>query len=159
MTREIPLTKGLVAIVDDEDFLRVSTRKWHAYACGNGWRARATFAPPKRNVLLHRFILGLSPQDSRTVDHINGDGLDCRRSNLRACAWADNNKNRRPRDGRKFKGIFTLRGRFGARIAVDGTRFSLGVYATEIEAAIAYDAAARRYHGAFARLNFPIGPF
>ena len=92
----------------------------------------------------------------QTVDHINGDRLDNRRANLRLCDRAQSTWNRGPRGGRKFKGVTMLpSGRWQSYITARGCQQYLGLFNTAEEAAAAYDDAARRLHGEFARLNFP----
>jgi AP2 domain len=94
------------------------------------------------------------------TDHRNRNGLDNQRKNLRPATKAENARNlpaMRKVATSRYKGVslHTLNGRWRARIKTDTGRVSLGVYATEEEAARAYDAAARVYHGEFAYLNFP----
>lgn len=90
------------------------------------------------------------------VDHANGDGLDCRRSNLRVASHAENVRNARSRKGTsKFKGVSFSKGGWRAALRVNYKTVHLGRFETEEEAAVAHDEAARRLHGAFARLNFP----
>ena len=105
---------------------------------------------------MHRLILGITC-DSQG-DHINGDGLDNRRANLRPVTHAQNMQNRRG-NGPTFKGIYcverTTRNPWMAKIAVAKKQIYLGYYATPEDAARAYDEAAKKYFGEFARLNFP----
>lgn len=159
--REILLTKGYVAIVDDEDFEWLSQRRWHALISRRGaYAARSEGGRSgKRYVYMHRLIIGAVPGVG--VDHVNGDGLDNRRANLRLASAAENGWNAGPRMANRkygrFKGAWYLvaTGRWQARISVRGKLIHIGHFDTELEAALAYDAAAREYHGAFARLNFP----
>jgi hypothetical protein len=156
MTRKIPLTKGLVALVDDADYERVNSFKWQALV-----KPRHVYAVRRdsagHKVRLHRFLL--NAPDSLMVDHWNGDSLDCRRSNLRLCTRAQNARNARAyrvKLSSPFKGVTAGSGlRFRAKITVGDKAIHLGTFGTAIEAARAYDKAARHYHGAFARLNFP----
>ena len=148
--REIPLTRGRFALVDEADYDRVvAAGKWHVLL--NGQRAygmRTTrVGGRKRNVYLHVFLTGWS-----LTDHINGNGLDNRRANLRPATPAENARNQRiRRDGTSgFKGVGPRRGKWRARISADGDRRNLGVFATPEEAARAYDAAARDLFGEFA---------
>lgn len=157
MTREIPLTKGLVALVDDADHARVSARKWHAAVMQRSAYAR------NGHEFLHRFIL--SAPAGLEVDHINGDGLDNRRSNLRLATRQQNSANSaphpKPRGHSRFRGVsrYTRPGysRWMAYITVSGKHIRLGYFTSEEEAARCYDAAARKHFGAFARPNFQEG--
>lgn len=161
-TKEIPLTKGKVAIVDAEDYERVAAHKWHA-TCSS--RRRRWYAA--RNVTLacgrqtkvrmHRFIL--NAPSAFQVDHENGDGLDNRKCNLRKATNADNQHNRQLSVSTvsSFKGVKRERrtGRYEARLWHNGKAVHLGTFPTATEAARAYDAKAIELFGEFARPNFP----
>ena len=158
MSREIPLTRGKVAIVDDADFERLSQSQWYAHSIGYTFYARTTTPrPERRTVLMHRELLG-----AKGVDHINGDGLDNRRCNLRLATGTQNQANKRatlslngvPVSSR-YKGVSRRKGRrrWNAAIKVQGRRISLGTFRTERDAALAYNGAAVTYFGEFARLN------
>jgi hypothetical protein len=109
-------------------------------------------APGNRTILLHRLLAG-AEQDC--VDHANCDRLDNRRRNLRLCDHRENNRNSRAKSQLGLKGLTrTKRGKWGARIRTDAGRLHLGTFNSPEEAAKAYDAAALKYHGRFARLNF-----
>lgn len=156
MTVEIPLTRGLVAIVDQEDAARVlALGPWSAFPRGRNWYGRRTVRYEDGrggSLYLHRVIL-----DVPRVDHINGDGLDNRRANLRSATHADNMRNSRRRSDNTsgYKGVSASGWRWVARVYVDSRRLHLGTFASPEEAARAYDAAALELHGEFARLNFP----
>ena len=153
--QEIPLTQGRVALVDAEDFERLTQWSWcfsHGYAV-RGERLGGTH----RLVYMHRHVLGLKSHDGCCVDHVNGNGLDNRRCNLRVATQAENNRNRRATPCR-HKGIsFDHRYRrpWRARIMVARRTIELGRFATAEQAARAYDRAAREHFGEFALLNFP----
>lgn len=96
--REVPLSKGKFAIVDDDDFDRVSEFKWSF--TGNGYAIRGIGSRKNRKYqLLHRFIMG---DPTGHIDHINGDGLDCRKSNMRVVTHAQNLRNQKT--GRQISG-------------------------------------------------------
>jgi hypothetical protein len=161
MTCEIPLTRGYVALVDEEDYERLFTCSWFAHVTHGGLKVYASGRPPargvRRQVLMHRFIVGLDTCEGHEVDHINGDTLDNRRGNLRLCSRRQNGANMQPRAGKRFKGAWYLArtDRWGSQIKVNYKRLHLGYFATEEEAARAYDQAALEHFGEFARLNFP----
>jgi hypothetical protein len=105
---------------------------------------------------LHRLMLGVPPD--YVVDHANGNPLDNRRVNLRVCTAAQNNRNRRPQRGTYsgYRGVHLHRdGRWRADIWADGVKHYLGLHDTAEAAAAAYDEAAVRLHGEFARPNKP----
>lgn len=108
-----------------------------------------------KTIGMHNLLLG-----QLWVDHINGDGLDNRRANLRPASPSQNNANMRPRTGcsSKFKGVTwdKVNKRWLVRIQVRGKSRYLGIFKSEEDAARAYDAAALDAWGAYARLNFPV---
>jgi hypothetical protein len=151
----ISLTMGKVAIVDAADFEWLSQWVWSAVRSKTGWYAtRAGENGPER---MHRLVMGVS--DSRVlVDHRDRDGLNNRRGNLRVCTNAQNMRNsaKRRNNTTGYKGVVLQKpsGRFLARITTDRVETHLGTFDTAYEAALAYDAAARRQHGEFACTNF-----
>ena len=160
--RRIPLSKGKYAIVDPDDYCWLSAYKWHVRRCGQQFYAYRTFRTKdrkKRAVVMHREIMKAS--DGVIIDHANRNGLDNRRANLREATPAQNAWNRgkckKRCKGSKFKGVFKCVGRTGwqGRIKVEGKSIFVGYFKSEIEAAKAYDAAAKKHHGEFAALNFP----
>ena len=102
---------------------------------------------------MHRALL--PDATSRDIDHVNGNGLDNRRANLRAASRSENIANSGPRMGRRFKGAYPVGNVWTSKICVRGTKTYLGCFATEEEAAHTYDKAALAAWGAFAYLNFP----
>jgi hypothetical protein len=165
----VPLTRGFTAMVDANDLQIVSALKW-SVAIGKLGRTRkvyaaawvgARFSPSIRRgiVRMHRLIL--NNVGGSALDHIDGNGLNNRRNNLRVATNQENLRNASKFvHGRNrvatsvFKGVNYCRG-WRARITVDGKHRGLGYHATEEAAARAYDRAARQLFGEFARLNFP----
>lgn len=154
--KEIPLSQGKVALVDDEDYALVAPWKWSYFyhpRCHTGYAYR--MGSGNKGVFMHRLILGaISGQD---VDHRNHDGTDNRRDNLRLCTRSENNANARPRTGHTsvYKGVSLFRDhvRWRAQAQAYGVNYHLGLFGTEQEAARAYNAFATEHWGIFARLN------
>lgn len=159
--KEIQLSNGGVSLVDDDDFDFVNRHRWHrkdshgnsyAKGCVNG-----------ASTYIHRLLI--SAQPGQEVDHRNGNGLDNRRSNLRIASVSQNHTNTNARGLSGLKGVYkTWRinrdgkkqwaSRWSAKIGVNGEHIFLGTHATKEEAALAYDAAALKFYGEFARTNF-----
>lgn len=110
-----------------------------------------------RSIPIHRFIMGVAEKSVREieVDHVNGDRLDNRRSNLRLCTRKENACNVASRSRSGFKGVVRERRKWRAVIQFDGQVHQLGRFSAPEDAARAYDVAAKKYHGVFAKLNFP----
>lgn len=158
--KKIPLTRGLFALVDDEDFERLSRHKWRANSGGYAVRDSPSVNGKRHAIYMHREIM--SPASGVVIDHINGDKRDNRRENLRVCSRSENLRNQRRRSDNTsgFKGVNRhtqkgLRHPWIARVKVNHRGIHLGCFATPEEAARAYDAAALKHHGEFAHLNFP----
>lgn len=156
--KEIPLTQGKVALVDDEDFDRVNQFKWCAQKrrCGGFYAVRKIRVSETKwtNEYLHCFILG-----RKRVDHKNGDSLDNQKQNLRAATPQQNCRNRRKKIAgatSKFRGVYWCSGRrrWCASLKVKGRRTYLGYFKVEAVAAKAYDAGVRQFFGKFASPNF-----
>jgi hypothetical protein len=155
----IPLTKGKVAIVDVTSLPILEHKSWYSNYRGAAWYA---FTDHKGIPLaMHRILLGLQKGDKVFVDHKNKDGLDNRKCNLRTCTNQQNQQNakRRKDAPTRYRGITYAKKSLGskklwyAQIRINGKRISLGSHKTQRDAAIAYDLAAIRYHGEFARTN------
>lgn len=149
---------GLVTQVDDDDFEFLNKFRWYAGRnhAGNIYAERQEYLRPGfRKIKMHRLITD-APK-GMVVDHINGNGLDNRRENLRVCTLAENSQNRarirKKSSDSKYKGVSFV-SYYGARIKVDGKMINLGHFKTPEEAARAYDEAAKKYFGQFANLNF-----
>lgn len=149
---QIQLTRGGIALIDEADLAIVSAYRWTLTAYGYA----ATTARVKHQ--MHRLILGCVKGDGWVVDHINGDRLDNRRSNLRRCTRQENLRNRVALPSNSTSGVLGVHehedGRWRAQITVSGRRVHLGLFATKAEAARAYHEAAQHHFGEFAsRLN------
>lgn len=158
--REIPLTRGLVALVDDEDYEELSRFKWQANA--EGYAVRKVRLPGEgprklKDVRMHRFLLGLQPGDPRQGDHVDLNRLNNQRGNLRIATHAENVQNHgRGRNNKSgFKGVYWRKKerRWHARIMYKSQRRGLGYYETAEEAYAAYCKAALELHGEFANLG------
>lgn len=159
--KEIPLTRGMVALVDDADYEALAANKWYSgHVPGkNTCYARRDAGGRKSRVRLamHRVILGAGPND--LVDHVNGNGLDNRRVNLRLASNAQNRANTPKRKldaSSRYKGVSwnKARGLWRADIRVGDRQRTLGYFASEEEAARVYDAEAQKAWGEFALCNF-----
>lgn len=156
--KQIELGKGYFALVDDEDFVRLCEKTWWPFVVkykGDCWVYAATNIGTGSNLLMHRFILGVTDPDIH-VDHINGNRVDNRRCNVRLCEHGENMMNRRrPRNNKSgFKGVEKRGNGWRAKITVRNHVIHIGQFVSGEEAAKAYDEAALKYHGEFARLNF-----
>lgn len=151
---KLRLRTGEEILVDEEDAAIADSREWSALRCSGGLCYAQSFRSGK-TVLLHRLIV--NAPDGMDVDHVNGDGLDNRRQNLRLCTHAQNmrNKKRARSNTSGFKGVVRdgrpLKKPWQASVKVNGKRHYLGRYATPEEAHAAYCAGAGRLHGEFAR--------
>jgi hypothetical protein len=158
--RRIPLTQGKYAIVDPEDFERLNKHKWYAAKDSRTFYATRKKRIGKKFVSLgmHRQIL--NPPDHLMVDHINHNGLDNRKANLRLATCAQNSYNRRQfrkNKSSKFIGVSWKEWtkKWAVIICYKRKNIIVGYFEDEIQAAKAYDKAAKKYHGEFASLNFP----
>ena len=162
-----------IVLVDKEDYPRVKDFRWvlrgvwgsRAYAQTNiphpdgGW-----YYPPngkrrrrQMRAQMHRLIMNVP--NGMVTDHINHNGLDNRKSNLRVCTCSENNRNKRSQKGSTsiYKGVCRHKatGKWRARIKFEGKRMHIGYFTDEKEAARAYDAKAKELFGEYALLNFP----
>lgn len=153
-TQKIYLSRGKVSLIDSGDFNRVSKYKWSFSSLGYAER-RESVKSGGKIVRLHRFIMN-APKN-KLVDHINGDGLDNTRNNLRLCTKSENMRNRNKTKSNKsgYKGVYfeTQTGKWKAQIKYNNRNISLGRYPTAILASKAYDIACEKFHGCFAKKN------
>ena len=155
--KEIQLTQGKVALVDDADYDYLMKWKWHLFKMNrNNFYARTIIYKNKKRiaVVMHRLLVKC---EGKIIDHISGDGLDNRRSNIRCCTKSENPINRRININNLsgYKGVswFKSVGKWRAQIQYKRIVYHLGVFEKRIDAAKAYNNAAQKYHGEFANLN------
>lgn len=156
--KQVRLTKGLYAIVDDEDYERLNQHRWR---CMVGYATRTKLSPRRGGkrksvqLLMHRQILGLIAGDGVVVDHISGNTLDNRRENLRRGTQSQNMANRGPTksntSGLKGVSFDQSRGKWIAMIGINGKQKNLGRFMDRDDAAAAYQQAAISIFGEFAR--------
>lgn len=148
MTKEIPLTQGKVALVDAEDYEKLSDFKW-SY---DGRYARRTDKENKK-VYMHRVILEAGKGE--IVDHINRNKLDNRKSNLRKASYQQNSSNSKlhRHNTSGYRGVYRWKNYWRAAVTYEGKQISCGYYETKEEAAQAYNEKARELFGEFAYVN------
>lgn len=156
--REIPLTQGKVALVDDKDYQRLSVHSWHTWRSTSGvfYARRTTKNPSRVTILMHQEVIG-KPEAGLEIDHKDRDGLNNQRSNLRFVTHSENMMGQKTIKGTsRFKGVSwrASSNKWRALIRVGGRLNHLGYFTDEEDAARAYDAAALEHFGEFARLNF-----
>jgi AP2 domain len=149
------LTRGLFTLVDDEDYDYLMQWKWQAVPSKKTYYATRVVHVNcvRKEYRMHRVILNIP--DGVLVDHANHNGLINLRSNLRACNHTENTINTVKKESKsQYWGIrYTKKGRIFARIKTNKKLIHLGTFDTEKEAALAYNKAARIYHGEFAKQN------
>lgn len=180
--KEIQLSKGYIAIVDDEDYEELCKRSWHVVIYNKEKRKQHIYAQTtlkkdgnKKNFKMHRLIMKVTDPNIE-IDHINGNTLDNRRCNLRVCNRSENNQNSIKRNRKnsespisKYKGvrysfIYKKNGKkyirnkpWVAGAILNGKTKHLGYFVSEIDAANAYDKFVLENYGKFAKINFPKG--
>lgn len=160
--REIPLVPGGVALIDDDDYERLVQHRWYRHPSPSTAYAK-TFIQrdgERRSTSMHRLIISAAP--GMEVDHIDRNGLNNQKENLRVVTPAQNHMNtpgRRTWRGKeptsRYKGVHLSDGRWRAMIQVGRRMKHIGMFGDEIQAAMAYDEAAQRIYGEYAHLNFP----
>lgn len=151
MSKIIELTRGLNAIVDDDDYETLSQFSWHAHDSGKNMYAAARVLGDI--IYMHQMIM----PDNIIVDHVNNDTLDNRKENLRSSNHNDNSSNRSKTEhntSSKFKGVTRINNRkWKAHIGIDDKDFHIGYFETEEDAARAYNEQAEEIFGDKAKLN------
>jgi len=159
MKEIIIISKGQehICLVDNEDFDLVKGYSWYL---NYGYiRSYVRGSSPPKQILMHRLILGILNNPEIQTDHRNHNRLDNRKSNLRQCTHSENQKNKTAYGKSEYLGV-TIENKknhykyIRAQIRINGKRTYLGRFKTEMEAAMAYDEAAKIHHKEFANLNF-----
>jgi hypothetical protein len=150
--KQIQLTQGKFALVDDEDFERINRFKWYAHNCGRDLCYATRHKKDSTQLIrMHQEVM-----NQKQIDHKNGDGLDNRKQNLRPCTHQQNIANSRlkaPSRTSKYRGVHRKTGQRKWRASI-GKSVHIGYYENESMAAKAYDRTAKRHFGKFAKLNF-----
>lgn len=154
--KEIPLTQGKFAIMDDADYEALSKWKWHF--THYGYAARRDGVTDEM-FYMHRVLLGLARHEKTMVDHVNLNRLDNRRENIRRCDKCKNSVNRplQKNNTSGYRGVRRSNRKWEARIKVSGKQIHIGTFDTPELAAGAYDMAMIDLHGPFARPNLQGG--
>lgn len=149
--KELRITNG-VAIVDDDDYEWLKKHSWTRVK--NGY-VKLVIHAGLTAMAMHRAII--KAKNGEIVDHINGDPLDNRKSNLRICTNQQNlfNRGKQKNNTTGYKGVSFSNGKFRSKTVLNGKSKHLGSFDNAVDAAKAYDEFAKKHHGEFARLNFP----
>ena len=162
--KEIKLTQGYVALVDDVDYEYLNQWKWFVrkrnhtcYAERCAYLGGGRKNPIRKTIIMHRLIM--NTPDNVLCDHIDHNGLNCQRHNLRNATDAQNRMNVKSSGSSKYLGVSIrqkgkAKGQIVAQIRHEGKKMHLGCFDSELEAAKRYDVAARYFFGEFANLNF-----
>lgn len=149
---------NLFAQIDDEDFEKVNKFKWqvsiHKFT---NYASRSEIINGRnRTIQLHRYLMDVLDSNI-LIDHADHNGLNCQKNNLRKCTHSQNSANQRSRknSSSKYLGVyfFKSRNKWVAQIEVNKRGKNLGYFINETDAALAYNEAAKKYHGEFANLN------
>ena len=155
----IKLNRGYESIIDDDDFIRISQYKWKVIDNKGRSDLKYSVAYLKdKAILMHRLIM--NPPNDMCIDHIDGNGLNNQKSNLRQATHTQNLRNSKKKTPGSsiYKGVYFCPriNHYRARITLDGKRISLGYFLSEKDAGLAYDKAAKELFGEFCNLNFPL---
>ena len=153
--KEIPLTRGKVAIVDDEDYEELSIVKWHYNHWGYAMRNVTPGGKKRTKIQMHIAILGKI--EGFEIDHKDGNGLNNRRENLRHVTHTQNTQNKAPykKTSSRYKGVSWNKwaNKWVSTIVIDGKYYYLGYYKSERDAAWVYNVWAESFFGEYTRLN------
>lgn len=153
----IPLTKGYFTKVDDDDFKKLAILRWYANVNSRKDCVRAARFHNRKTIYLARVVM--NAPDGKNVDHINGDTLDNRKSNLRLCSRHENSFNRKMNKNNKagYKGAYwdKRKNKWKCCVRFEGKAINVGYFDNKKDAAIAYDKKAKELFGEFANINFP----
>lgn len=154
--KQIPLTMGLFALIDDDDFDKINAHKWFARKSSNTFYAATWTGDWRDRKMLHmHHLVSGTPEKGYCIDHKDGNGLNNQKANHRLCTIAQNSKNRRSYGTSRFLGVSYMKAnkKWRSYIQVNGQNKYLGIFLSQHEAALAYNNAAIKYHGEFAKLN------
>jgi hypothetical protein len=155
--KEIPLSRGMVALIDDEDFERISQFNWHAHLSMGKFYAQRKIKVNKKTIGIYMHKEIIQATDRKRIDHRDGNGLNNQRYNLRECTAQENMQNRPVQKNNKsgLKGVSWHKGegKWRSVIETSGKHKHLGYFPTKELAAAAYNNAAQKYFGEFARIN------
>jgi hypothetical protein len=152
MSKQIQLSNGGIAVVDDDDYDLLSKSRWTRL---NNHSVSYAMLLKASGISMHRIIMGLKKGDTRQVDHIDGDGLNNRKSNLRVVTRRENSLNRKLNknntSGHRGVEWDDRNNTWRARITVNNRQIQLGRFENKQDAVTAYEAAADKYFGEFRR--------
>lgn len=155
----IELNNGYLCIIDSADIHKISEHKWSIFInkAGNVYvMTHIYFGNKRKTIFMHRFLMNVFDRKIQ-IDHMNHNTLDNRKCNLRTCTNTENSRNKSKSKNNKtgYKGVhlFKENGRYMASIGFNKKQIYLGMYDNPVDAAIAYNNAALKYHGEFALLN------
>jgi hypothetical protein len=152
--KEIKLTQGFVTQVDDEDFERLNQFRWCIQKTKTNYYAARYSKAGGAYLYMHRIIM--NTPSHLEIDHIDHNGLNNQKINLRNCTRSQNLMNRTPCGKSNYLGVSYAKKKklFEVHLTINHKDVRIGYFKTEIEAALARDKAAKEYHGEFANLNF-----
>ena len=146
--KQIKVGKSHIAFIDDEDFEEISKYKWNLFKCLNTFYARN-----RDKTRMHRIIM--NAKKGEQVDHIDGDGLNNQKNNLRIASYSQNGANRKVVNKKysKYLGVYKTHDKWQAATRKNKILYVAGYFDNEKDAALAYNKIAFLHHGEFAKLN------